>query len=86
MSKIYKNYEEEEEAIRREYEEEAMDRKAKATVQASNSTRPAKMAKFHLKKRPLIKQVICDNCGKLFKTNSNKKLCFNCQKTIPKSR
>ena len=69
-----------EEAFRRKYEEEALDRKAKAGIQANNYNCSVKMAKFQIKKKSLVDPVICGKCGKKFKTNSNNDLCFDCQK------
>ncbi len=74
-----KHKEIEEEALRRKYPEEILDRNAKATVQW-NYNCSVKVAKFQIKKEPLIKPVTCEKCGKSFKTNSNKKICFDCQK------
>ena len=70
------------EALKRKYEEETLDRKAKAGIQADISTAPLKMLKFHVKMKPLIHQVTCKKCGKTFKTNSNVELCFDCQKKL----
>jgi len=70
----------EEEALEKIYAEEALDRKAKAGIQADDCTTPLKLFNHYGRKKPLIKQVICKKCGKTFKTNRNKKLCFNCEK------
>jgi transcription elongation factor Elf1 len=70
----------EDEALKKKHAEEALDRKAKATIQANNYNCSVKMAKFQLKKNSSIKEITCKNCGKVFKTNSNSDLCFNCQK------
>jgi hypothetical protein len=70
----------EEEALRRKHAEEALNRKAKAGIHADICTTPLKMAKGYIIKKPLVKQVICKNCGKVFKTNSDKKFCFDCRK------
>ena len=69
----------EEEALRRKYAEEILDRNAKATVQW-NYNCSVKVAKFQIIKEPLIKPVTCEKCGKSFKTNSKKKICFDCRK------
>jgi len=69
-----------EEALRRKYEEETLDRNVKAGIHADACTTPLKMAKGHMKKKPLIKQVTCQKCGKVFKTNKNTKFCFKCEK------
>jgi hypothetical protein len=74
-----KSREDEEEALRKKYAEEALDRKAKATVKW-NYNCSIKMAKFRIKKEPLIKPVTCKNCGKVFKTNRDSELCFSCEK------
>ena len=75
-----KKVKEGEEALKKRYAEEALDRKAKATVQANNYNCSVKMAKFQMKKKSLIKQVTCENCGKNFKTNSVIRLCFDCKR------
>ncbi|MGO9388389.1 MAG: hypothetical protein ACLPWD_10175 [Methanobacterium sp.] len=75
-----KRQEDEEEALKRKYAEELLDRNAKATIQSNNYNCSVKMVKFRIKKESLIKQVTCENCGKNFKTNSEKKICFGCQK------
>ncbi len=74
-----KTIEDEKEALKRKYAEELLDRNAKATVQW-NYNCSIRMAKFQIKKESLIKQVNCENCGKNFKTNSDNKFCFDCQK------
>ncbi len=33
----------------------------------------------------LLKRVTCRECGKTYKTNSNTKVCFNCQKVLSRS-
>ena len=71
--------EDEEEALKRKYAEEILDRNAKATVHW-NYNCSVKVAKFQIKKESLIKQVNCEKCGKTYKTNRNTKLCFNCEK------
>ena len=69
-----------EESLKRKYEEEALDRKAKAGIQADISTAPLKMVKHYVRKKPLINQVVCVKCGKIFKTNRKTKLCFSCER------
>lgn len=66
--------------IEKKYAEQSLNRKAKAGIHADVCTTPLKMAKGYIIKKPLIKQIICEKCGKTFKTNSDRKLCFNCQK------
>jgi hypothetical protein len=78
--------EDEKEALNRKYAEEALNRNAKSTIQSNNYNCSVKMAKFQIKKESLIKQVICENCGKNFKTNSDKKICFDCQKNALQNR
>jgi len=68
------------EALKRRYDEESLDRKAKAGIQADISTAPLKMLKVHVQKKPLIQEVTCKKCGKTFKTNSKTEICFNCQR------
>jgi Zn finger protein HypA/HybF involved in hydrogenase expression len=68
-----------EEVLKKVYAEEALDRKAKATVQW-NYNCSIKAAKFKIKKEPLIKQINCEKCGKIFKTNRSTKLCFSCER------
>ena len=46
----------EEEALKRKYEEEILDRNAKATIQANNYHCSVKMSKFQIKKESLIKK------------------------------
>jgi len=60
-----------EEYLKRKYKDEDLDMKAKAGIQADICTAPLKVFKFHLKKKPLIQQVTCKKCGKIFKTNSS---------------
>jgi protein-arginine kinase activator protein McsA len=67
--------------LEKKYAEEALDRKAKATVQW-NYNCSIKAAKFQIKKEPLIKEVTCEKCGKTFKSNRDKKLCINCERKI----
>jgi pyrimidine deaminase RibD-like protein len=74
---------EEEEALKRKHAEEALNRKAKATVHADVCTTPLKLFKHYGRKKPLVKQVICKKCGKTFKTNRDKKLCFSCERKKP---
>ena len=69
-----------EEALRRKHEEEALNRKAKAGIHADACTTPLKLFMHYGGKKPLVKQVICKKCGKTFKTNRNKKLCFSCER------
>lgn len=69
-----------EEALKKKHAEEALSRKAKARIHADVCTTPLKMAKGYIIKKPLVKQIICEKCGKTFKTNSDNKICFNCQK------
>ena len=65
--------------LEKEYAEEALDRKAKATVKW-NYNCSIKAAKFKLKKEPLLKQITCKKCGKFFKTNRSTKLCISCER------
>lgn len=76
--KVSKN--DKEEVIRRKHEEAALERKAKAGIHADVCTTPLKMAKGYIRKKPLVKTIMCEKCGKVFKTNVNKKLCFDCGK------
>lgn len=69
-----------EEVLRKKHEEEALNRKTKARIHADACTTPLKMAKGHIRKKPLVKTIVCEKCGKIFKTNSDKKICFDCQK------
>lgn len=66
--------------IEKRYAEEAMERKAKAGIQADASTTALKLFKHYVKRKPLVKQVTCKKCGKVFKTNRNTQLCFDCEK------
>ncbi len=68
-----------EEALKKKYAEETLDRNAKATVQW-NYNCSIKAAKFQIKKESLIKQITCENCGMIFKTNRNSKLCYECER------
>ncbi|MCE5214225.1 MAG: hypothetical protein LLF83_05845 [Methanobacterium sp.] len=70
----------EEEVLERKHAEEALNRKAKAGIHADVCTTPLKMAKGHIRKKPLVKTITCKKCGKSFKTNSDRNLCFDCQK------
>jgi hypothetical protein len=71
---------EEEKALQKKYAEEALDRKAKATVQSNIYNCSVRMFKNLVKREYSIKQVTCTKCGKTFKTNRIKKLCFSCEK------
>lgn len=75
-----KKAQERDEALKRKYEEEALDRKAKATIQANNYNCSVRMFKNYCKKESTIKQIICQGCGKIFKTNRNTKYCFKREK------
>lgn len=68
------------EDLEKRYAEEALDRKAKATIQANNYNCSVKAAKFKLKQETTMKEVKCDKCGKVFKTNRATKLCLKCEK------
>jgi len=70
----------EEETLKKKHAEEALNRKAKAKIHADVCTTPLKMAKGHIIKKPLVKRIICEKCGKTFKTNSDNKICFDCQR------
>ena len=69
----------EEKALESKYAEESLERKAKATVQW-NYNCSIRMFKNLVKRESSIKQITCKKCGKTFKTNKNKKLCFSCEK------
>jgi hypothetical protein len=69
----------EEKGLEKKDAEEALDRKAKATVQW-NYNCSIRFFKKMVKKESLIKQVTCEKCGKTFKTNKDKKLCFRCER------
>jgi hypothetical protein len=69
----------EEEALERKHAEEALDRNAKATVQANVYNCSVRMFKTFVKRESTIKNVTCKKCGKTFKTNRSKKLCFSCE-------
>lgn len=68
-----------EEDLEKRYAEEALDRKAKATLQWYH-TCTVKMFNNFVKRESTIKNVTCKNCGKTFKTNREKKLCFSCER------
>lgn len=71
-----------EEALERKIKEDAekaLDRKAKATVQW-NYNCSVRMIKKWIKKESTLKHVTCEKCGKIYKTNRDKKLCFDCEK------
>ena len=71
---------EDEKDLKRKHAEEALDRKAKATVQANIYNCSVRMFKNLVKRESTIKQLICKDCGKTFKTNRNKNLCFRCER------
>jgi hypothetical protein len=52
--------------IEKRYTEEDMERKAKAGIQGDASTTALKLFKHYVRKKPLVKQVICKKCGKVF--------------------
>jgi len=62
----------------REWEEEALERKIKASVQW-NYNCSIKMFKNYVKRESTIKNVTCEKCGKTYRTNSDKSLCFSCE-------
>ena len=66
-------------ALIRKHEEEVLDRKSKPRI-PWNYNCSVKIMKFQVKKEPLIKQVTCQKCGKTYKTNKDRKLCFDCEK------
>jgi|GEM_PF-420891 len=66
--------------IEKRYAEEVRERKAKAGIQADASTTALKLFKHYVKRKPLVKEVTCKKCGKVFKTNRNTILCFDCEK------
>lgn len=68
------------EGLEKKYAEEALDRKAKAGIHADACTTPLKLFKHYGGKKPLVKQVRCKKCGKIFKTNRDTQLCFNCER------
>jgi hypothetical protein len=70
----------EEEALKKKHSEEALDRNAKATIQSHDYTCSVRWAKLFIKKEPLVKQIMCEKCGKVFKTNRNTRLCLSCEK------
>ncbi len=57
-----------------------LNRKAKAGIHADACTTPLKLFKHYVRKKPLIKQVTCKKCGKIFKTNRDTQLCFSCER------
>ena len=63
----------------KKHAEEAFDRKSKPRI-PWNYNCSVKIMKFQVKKEPLIKQVTCQKCGKTYKTNRDRKLCFDCEK------
>lgn len=79
MSNAKKSQERKEKALLQKLEEEALDRKAKATVKVDYIC-SIRMFKNFVKRKSTIKQVTCPKCGKTFKTNRETKLCFNCEK------
>jgi hypothetical protein len=66
-------------ALIKKHDEEVLDRKIKSRI-PWNYNCSVKIMKFQVKKEPLIKQVTCQKCGKTYKTNRNRKLCFECEK------
>jgi RecJ-like exonuclease len=70
---------EDEKALKRKHAEEALDRKANASLQWCY-TCDVKMFNNFVKRESTIKNVTCKKCGKTFKTNRNKKLCFRCER------
>lgn len=68
------------ERLEKKYAEEALERKAKAGIHADACTTPLKLFKHYGGKKPLIKQVICKKCGKIFKTNRKTEFCYNCER------
>jgi len=52
------------EVIEKKFADEALNRKARATIQANNYNCSVKMAKFQMKKTSLIKEVICKKMQK----------------------
>lgn len=69
-----------EEALEKKYAEEALNRKAKAGIHADACTTPLKLFKNYVRKKPLVKQVTCKICGKIFKTNRDTQLCYSCER------
>ncbi len=69
-----------EEALEKKYAEEALNRKAKAGIHADACTTPLKLFKNYVRKKPLVKQVTCKKCGKIFKTNRDTQLCYSCER------
>jgi hypothetical protein len=70
----------EEEALAERFAEEALGRKAKATIQSNIYNCSVRMFKNLVKRESTIKNVTCKKCGKTFKTNRNKNLCFRCER------
>lgn len=68
--------------IEKKLAEEALDRKARATVESNVYNCSVRWAKLFGIRKPLIKGVTCKKCGKIFKTNRNKKLCFRCERKL----
>ena len=68
------------EELEQKYAAEALERNAKARIQANNYNCSIKAAKFKLKKETTIKEVRCKKCGRVFKTNRQTQLCFSCEK------
>jgi hypothetical protein len=59
--------------------EKALDRKIKATVQW-NYNCSIRVAKRCFKKESTLKQITCEKCKKIFKTNRDTQFCFDCAK------
>lgn len=70
------------EDLEKKYAEEALDRKAKAGIHADACTTSIKLFKHYGGKKPLVKQVMCEKCGIVFKTNRKTKLCLNCERKM----
>jgi peptidyl-tRNA hydrolase len=75
----YRERELEEEALKKKYAEETLDRKAKATVKW-NYNCSIRAAKFKIKKEPLVHEVVCERCGRVIKTNRETSLCLSCER------
>ncbi|MGZ7109652.1 MAG: hypothetical protein ACXVHW_11825 [Methanobacterium sp.] len=75
-----KDIQNKEEALQRKHEEEALDRKARADIQSNIYNCSVRMFKNFCKKKSTIKQITCQKCGKVFKTNRNTNFCFKCEK------
>ncbi len=67
------------ESIEKKYAKEALNRKAKPWLPFCYKC-SIRFEKNWIKKKPLIKKVTCEKCGKIFKTNSEIKFCFDCKK------